>query len=28
MTYTVLEPHVRVVKPKSYAENFIRKTPG
>ena len=28
MTYTVAEPHVRVVKPKSYAENFIRKTPG
>jgi hypothetical protein len=24
----VVEPHVRVVKPKSYAENFIRKTSG
>ena len=26
MTYTVSEPHQKVVKPKSYAENFIRKT--
>jgi hypothetical protein len=26
ITYTVSEPHERVVKPKSYAENFIRKT--
>ena len=23
--YTVSEPHARVVRPKSYAENFIRK---
>ena len=26
MTYTVFEPQRRVMKPKSYAENFIRKT--
>ena len=25
ITYTLTEPHQRVVKPKSYAENFIRK---
>lgn len=26
MTYSVSEPQERVIKPKSYAENFIRKT--
>ena len=26
MTYTVFEPQQRVMRPKSYAENFIRKT--
>ena len=26
MTYTVSEPRRRIVKPKSYAENFIRRT--
>jgi hypothetical protein len=26
LTYTVAEPHARIVRPKSYAENFIRKT--
>jgi hypothetical protein len=25
LTYMVFEPHERVVRPKSYAENFIRK---
>jgi hypothetical protein len=25
LTFTVAEPHERVVRPKSYAENFIRK---
>lgn len=26
LTYTVSEPHQRILKPKAYAENFIRKT--
>lgn len=26
ITYTVAEPHQRLVRPKSYADNFIRKT--
>jgi hypothetical protein len=26
MTYAVAEPRERVIRPKSYAENFIRKT--
>lgn len=26
LAYNVAEPHPRIVKPKAYAENFIRKT--
>jgi hypothetical protein len=26
LTFQLFEPHVRVVQPKSYAENFIRRT--
>jgi hypothetical protein len=26
LSYTVSEPHERLVKPKSYADNFIRRT--
>lgn len=26
LSYTVIEPHHRVVRPKSYADNFIRRT--
>lgn len=26
LTYTLSEPHERVVRPKSYADNFIRRT--
>lgn len=26
IAYTVAEPHQRLVRPKSYADNFIRKT--
>jgi ETC complex I subunit conserved region len=26
LTYTVSDPHARIVRPKAYAENFIRRT--
>lgn len=26
LSFTVTEPHERIVRPKSYAENFIRRT--